>query len=84
MIVMVMATVARLSAGLFHPDVDITSEIMWSDKASCDAVLEAHLSKHPAPDNAGLNCIRVPDHVSNHYLVADHLNLESALRERDN
>lgn len=71
MIVVVMAAVSGLSASLFHLDPAITAAKVWSDKASCSAVLEANLLRNPAPDHAELTCIRVPDHVSDQYRDAE-------------
>ena len=73
MIAMVAATSASLSAILFRPDVTITADLIWPDKAACDVVREAHLLKHPAPDNAGLICLRVPDDIAKKYLPAKKL-----------
>jgi len=67
MIAMVAATNMSFSAILFRPDMAITADMIWPDKAACDVVREAHLSKHPAPDHAGLICLRVPDHIANKY-----------------
>ena len=44
------------------------ADMIWPDKAACDVVREAHLLKHPAPDHAGLICLRVPDHIAARYL----------------
>jgi len=68
MIAMVTATSASLSAILFRPDVTITADLIWPDKAACDVVRGAHLLMHPAPDHAGLICLRVPDHIAAKYL----------------
>ena len=68
MIAMVAATNLSLSAILFRPDMAITADLIWPDKAACDVVREAHLLKHPAPDHAGLGCLRVPDFISKKYL----------------
>ena len=70
MIAMVAATTASLSAILFRPDVTITADLIWPDKAACDVVREAHLLKHPAPDHTGLVCLRVPDFISKKSLPA--------------
>ena len=70
MMAMVMATSVSLSSTLFRPDITITPDFIWPDKAACDAVREAHLEKHPPPDHAGLICLRVPDHVAEKYLPA--------------
>ena len=70
MIAMVVAATASLSAILFRPDVTITADLIWPDKAACDVVREAHLLKHPAPDHTGLVCLRVPDFISKKYLPA--------------
>ena len=70
MITMVAATTASLSAILFRPDVTITADLIWPDKAACDVVREAHLLKHPTPDHTGLVCLRVPDFISKKYLPA--------------
>jgi|TARA_R110000787_G_scaffold25275_2_gene71079 hypothetical protein len=71
MIIVVMATASGLAAGLFDLDPSVTAEKVWSDRALCSAVLEAQLLKHPAPNNAGLACILVPDHVSDQYRDAE-------------
>jgi hypothetical protein len=68
MIVMIIATSVSLSSTLFRPDITLTSELIWPDKAACDVVREAHLLKHPPPDHAGLICLRVPDNVAEKYL----------------
>jgi hypothetical protein len=68
MIVMVIATSVSLSSTLFRPDITITPDLIWPDKAACDVVREAHQLKHPAPDNAGLICLRVPDAIAKKYL----------------
>ena len=68
MIVFVAATTASLSAILFRPDVTITADLVWPDRAACDVVREAHLLKHPAPDHTALACVRVPDFISKKYL----------------
>mgnify|MGYP001408889590 CR=1 FL=1 len=68
MIAMVAATSASLSAILFRST--ITADLIWPDKAACDVVREAHLSKHPSPDHVGLVCLRVPDFISKKYLPA--------------
>jgi hypothetical protein len=68
MIAMLAATSASLSAILFRPDVTITADMIWPDKATCDVVREAHLLKHPSPDHVGLVCLRVPDFISKKYL----------------
>ena len=70
MIAMVAATNLSLSAILFRPDMAITADMIWPDKAACDVVREAHLLKHPAPDHTGLACLRVPDFISKKYLPA--------------
>ena len=70
MTAMVATTTASLSAILFRPDVTITADLIWPDKAACDVVREAHQSKHPSPDHAGLICLRVPDHIAARYLPA--------------
>ena len=70
MIAMVAATTASLSAILFRPDITITADMIWPDKAACDVVREAHLLKHPAPDHAGLVCLRVPNFISKKYMRA--------------
>ena len=67
MIAMVAATNMSLSAILFRPDLAITADLIWPDKAACDVVREAHLLKHPAPDHAGLICLRVPDQIVKQY-----------------
>ena len=67
MIAMVAATNLSLSAILFRPDVTITADMIWPDKAACDVVREAHLLKPPAPDHAGLICLRVPDQIAKQY-----------------
>jgi|TARA_R110000824_G_scaffold175652_4_gene354357 hypothetical protein len=68
MLVMIMATSVSLSSTLFRPDITITPDLIWPDKAACDVVREAHLSKHPPPDHAGLICLRVPDAIAKKYL----------------
>ena len=70
MLVLVLATKASLSAVLMRNDGSITDDIIWPDKAACDVAREAHLFKHPAPDNAGLICLQVPDHIAKKYLPA--------------
>ena len=70
MIVMIMATTASLSSTLFRPDITLTSELIWPDKAACDVVREAHQLKHPPPPNAGLICLRVPDNVAAQFLTS--------------
>ena len=70
MIAMVAATQASLSAILFRPDTTITADLIWPDRAACDVVREAHQSKHPSPNHAGLICLRVPDHIAARYLPA--------------
>ena len=70
MIAMVAATNLSLSAILFRPDMTITADMIWPDKAACDVVREVHLSKHPAPDHTGLVCLRVPNFISKKYLPA--------------
>ena len=67
MLAMVAATNTSLSAILFRPDLAITADMIWPDNAACDVVREAHLSKHPAPDHAGLICLRVPNHIAKQY-----------------
>jgi hypothetical protein len=69
MIAMVAATNMSLSAILFRPDLAITADMIWPDKAACDVVREAHLSKHPAPDHTGLVCLRVLDHIAKKYAL---------------
>jgi len=70
MMAMVMATTASLSAILFGPDAAITPELVWPSRAACDVVREAHLLMHPAPDNTGLVCLRVPDHIARKFSPA--------------
>jgi hypothetical protein len=66
---MLIATSASLSSTLFRPDITITPDLVWPSKAACDVVREAHLSKHPPPDHAGLICLRVPDDIAEKYLI---------------
>ena len=68
MIAMVDATNMSLSAILFRPDVTITADMIWPDKAAFDVVREAHLLNHSADDYDGLICVFVPDHIEQRYL----------------
>tara|TARA_R110000824_G_scaffold222811_2_gene410617 strand:- start:56 stop:295 length:240 start_codon:yes stop_codon:yes gene_type:complete len=67
MIALILATTAGLSSALFRPDIMLTAELIWPDKAECNLVREAQLSKHPAPEHAALVCLRVPDFIADKF-----------------
>ena len=68
MMVLIMATDVSLSSTLFRPDITITADLIWPDRAACDVVREAHQSKHPPPEHAALICLRVPDNVGKQFM----------------
>ena len=67
MIGMLVATNAALSAMLFRPDATITKDLIWADRAVCEAVRAGHIEKHPPPENIGLVCLRVPEHIAEQF-----------------